>query len=838
MAVARLDRAVVAPAGKSLVLFVTDLQGNPSKLSGITTAPTISVNGGPALALVNPIFSKGNPRSWVLYPLTGTSGVLQAPLSPTDSVVVSVVDSWATSAAGSVGQGTVTATYAQSSLIPPFEVGPKTMRVGYNIGNSAVWLPMTFSNLARMSRSWEARTVDISTGWNHKWDGDVTVNSTGYPVSLNSGNEVWAGFAQNLGVDITPGEGIYTVQYRSKSNDCSVIVGDYYSFTEWGPPVVTKLSDGRVRVQRHVKHPSGISPPLAIGIFKSADPVNDPWGDKGKVYGPYPIDIEELEIYPPHIDPDDPPLFDPVYIRQAAPATCLRFMDCLNGGWSNFVAKEDFYDRFTRLSCDDSAGLVLGGSVVSISTYDNSDGFYDVSGITNVPILFEFAEPHGMREGQNFSLSGFVGPNGNGTFPLTGGHYLGEGGHNAGDPAPGGLMTSLGDGFIANIHIVSPTKVATTSASVDYVVGAMLDGTFTTATNLGDKAKATVKTQTGWDPVDCIIMSNTVGADAWISAPYNGTDETFAWLFDLIAKSLRADLKCYVELGDETWNWGFQSAQWALTQGKVQKPPLNNDQWTVKRSGEMWEIAEEAFAAAGRPKSDVVRVLGTQVEWDWISRVRLQYAVDNHIRVDVLAGAPYFENEPSDPALGVIYDSMDQDQLMDLGEVSMGYENSSIDWVHQTQVVLNSLAPSVQHVCYEGGPADGALTTALSSTDLALRSRKWGYDPRMRGIFLSYLQQLQDAGCTLYVDFMLNGPGGRNPWSCYTYWNERSGLGDGSDGLADNHKVDPTYTMNFVSVVSGAIEYWNSLVKPTKTREELGVERRRGVRRSRRRQAI
>lgn len=824
---ARLDRVLVAPAGKSLALLVTDLLGRPCKISEVKTVPTISVNGGSAITLINPVYSKDDPRAWLLYPLTGTSGVLSAPLSLTDSVIVNVVDGWATCVSGDVSGVSGAATHVPSTLLPPFEVGPKTMRLGYNINSPNFYTPMIYANLASQSLGWLVRTAGQQVG-------DVAVDSFGNATFLNSGDEIWLRFSQNPGIDITPGEGVYTLQYRSDSKDCSAFFGDHTGLTNWGLPTVTTLSGGRVRVQQYLTHPKDRSAMGAVVIGKSKDPVNDPLGNNGKIPGPYPIDIRDIEIYGPNVDPDNPPLFLPEFMGWASPSMCLRFMDCFHAGASTIVAKEDFYNRFERLTCEPTSGFLLGGKVISISTYDNSDGFYSADANNFTPILFEFAEPHGMREGQVCSFSGFVGPNGDGTFPLKGGHYLGtDGVHKAGDPVGPGNKTFFNN-WGGNVHVVSPTKVTSTTIGVGYASAMELDGTFTT--DLGDSARVTVMTKVGLDPQDCVIMSNMVGADAWISAPYNATDETFAWLFDLVAKSLRPDLRCYVELGDETWNWGFQAAQWALTQGRLMSPPGNNDTWTVKRSGEMWEIAEAAFAAAGRPKSDVVRVLGSQVGWPWIGQVRMQYAVDNNIRVDALALAPYFQNEPVDKALGSLYDSMDQDQIMDVAELSMAYGNTSIDWFYQCITTLKKLLPNAECVCYEGGPGDGRLTTAsLSNHEVDLRSRKWAYNPRMRGIMLSYLQQLQDAGCTLFVDFTLCGAIGGDVWSCYTYWNMKPGLGDGSDGLQDNSKADPDYLRNVVSVVAGANEYWNSLVKPAKPREGLGVERRSGYRRSRRR---
>ena len=72
-------------------------------------------------------------------------------------------------------------------------------------------------------------------------------------------------------------------------------------------------------------------------------------------------------------------------------------------------------------------------------------------------------------------------------------------------------------------------------------------------------------------------------------------------------------------------------------------------------------------------------------------------------QVDAVCIAPYYDNGPSEPSYGAVYDSLSIEQLMDLSEYFMTYGTI----VLFTQEAMNNLPVGVKLVMYEGGPQSG-----------------------------------------------------------------------------------------------------------------------------------
>lgn len=817
---AKLDRAVVSPSGKSLALFVSDLSGNPSKITALTGNPTISVNGGIPLTLNHPIWAASAPAQYVLYPLTGTAGVLSQPLQITDTVTVSCPDGWATSVAGDVEHATsIPATRVTKTLLPPFDPNqPKTMKVGYNLeGTGATNPTIIYPNLARGI-------------WYEDWQGDLSLNDARYPVSMNSGSSAWTMAVAPFGPYWNTPAGTYTVRYRTTTPGLVVNVGDMFENHGVGTPTMTTLPDGRIQIQRRLEdstaYGSECGPQVVVTLRRTSDPINDPFGYSHAISGPYNIDLRDLEIYPPGIDPDNPPLVHHETLRMLSGTSTIRLLNALP---LNGRGIGDYYNPAEVLSC--RMGRKFYQPIQSIAPFTGDPHWTKPYWKRQVPILVTFQQPHPFQDGDEVSFSNILGPNGDGTFPIGGGTY--SSGVNQGQPTPDSV-TSLNQSY-SYVQVVSPTEIVLIANGIWNAEGTSLKGTF--SANLGPKASVYYQTRTGMDLADTVEICNQVGSIPWIGVPTNISDPGVTQLFTIVANTLRRDLKCRLEYSNETWNLSFNQFVYCSAKGFYENPAITLNQYTVKRSGQIANLARAAFVAAGRPATDLIHVIGTQVSWSAVASERVQYAADNNIQFDELACAPYFWSGPYDAALGPIYDAMDQDQLMDVAELSMGYAFTA--GIAEHRAILDRLYPSAKVVCYEGGPEYGGLNTAVAGEDgnklRAARSRAWARNSRMFGIILNYLQQLQDQGCTEFTDYKVNGIMGNAVvsadamWAAHIRWNQPDGLGDGSDGLFNNN-ADPENNKEIVSVVGAALRYWNSLVANS-DRAGITPRRARSIRR-------
>ncbi len=111
-----------------------------------------------------------------------------------------------------------------------------------------------------------------------------------------------------------------------------------------------------------------------------------------------------------------------------------------------------------------------------------------------------------------------------------------------------------------------------------------------------------------------IDLCNRAGADYWVTLPAQADDNYMRQLARLIRQYLDPDLRVYVELANEFWNYQREQ-QYALEKGielGLQRPDQPGDtfgtamRWQAYRSAEMWAIFEEEW---GEESDRVINVL-------------------------------------------------------------------------------------------------------------------------------------------------------------------------------------------------------------------------------------
>lgn len=805
---AKVKSAIVSPARTAIYITFSDLSENLVNVTDIITNPTLtsqSVNGGSPVTLTNPIWGITQPAylPFVYYqiPSGGTIGV-------SDTPTISAVDPWATTSAGSVRTITDYSVdnTAKTTLLPAFVENRKTMEVGYNV-NTPPGYGTSFIKYTNLFRQSNLTSLPAASGQAVA----QTIICISPQVDGTTTNDV------NRRTYTLPADGYYTLKWDGPGTNPATGNPILVVYTDHNGCTVTEVDGSRDiasigqtktnnTIQYHIVQDATYWSPSVSVAF---------------VCNPYDVAISNLRLYGP--DPsnlsrslgDDSPKFHPSYLAAAAGSKALRFMGVIDEkpGGGNIVDYSDFtpdtlisFDPWTR---------VIRGTIIKIEPFDDPTNFFG----NTATALMTFASPHGIKDGQYAMWLPVIynSETSDGSFPLyTGGIANGK----------SMLLTS----WILDFPLI----INSTQIALAFDKGSWLP-------NGSTKEKCTVgKSYTGsWSiaerPItpglplqEAVDLCNAVGADFWMAFPFSGTNDCATQFATFVGQHLAPGKKLWVELGNESWNgYPYFTGAYCENMARVQglSPPAA---FFAKRSNEVHNCMANALATLGRG-SDLKRVMGTGSQQLYWTEQIVQYCTSQSpiLPIDAIAIAPYFGNFATighfEYSLASIYDSLTIDQQMDLGDLFLMY-GGGVGWntvnCHYQYIGPGTSYPNTKIVCYEGGPANGlpGAVTSLPRPAQVLRSQRWCRHPRMRWIMLEYLQKLQDAGVTLYLDFFLTGDqefASEATWSRYQCWNMKPGMGDGSDGLFDNRINLESFSdyPNLVSVVGGAINKWNSLVE-------------------------
>lgn len=820
-----IESAKTNPTRDAIILLFKDLNNNQVNPVGPNIVnPTLTINGGTPVALTNPIWGvSGSYQPWIYYNL-GT------PVQPTDVLVLNATDPWLSTTAGPVADlvNYPVDNSTRSTLLPPFVANPKTMGVGYNSSKTPTYFSTVpvYSNLAKQNGGW--------------YGAGATFDSYNVPTQIVSGGTLNAAISLPLqdrtsndkGCFSSCPSGIWALMWDGQATDggtplLSVSSGGVAntSITGHGVDSLPGTTNNTRQYQIVVDQSSSWSPTIYMSVRGRAD---------GLAFSP---PISNIRLYPP--DPADTstplsdasPKFHPSYLAMIAGSKCLRF-DVLasNGGIVDF---SDIHP--VGMLGYSMVGRYYGGSITRLDPYTDSEYYFGNSATAKVT----FSAPHNAKDGDLVRLH-TVGPNADDSFPLL-----------AAAPNDHGWMSDTGNNDFQGICRYDPATMANT----ELVYKLNTPGNLSAPTTLTQGwTQAGVNKGTWYSNPDsnftipgvpiaeCCDQANAIGSDLWLSISYNVTDTCIGQIASVVAQQLASGRKLYLEYSNEVWNFIFGSFQYCTSNGR--KTNLSGPEWYTLRASQIHQQAYNAMQANSPPRGgDLVRVFGVQGAFAGGTTAPITtYAAAHGIQIDAIAPAPYVENSVS-PFVGPgggestqisAYDACTASQLMDLGELFIqygGYEGYITS--HKPYVGPGSSFPNAVIATYEGGPEGGYPAyygyyanpmTSLSNGAKIERIQIWARHPRMRGIMLHFLQLLQDSGCVLFNDYLVasmneftSGP----LWQAYYTWNMKPGVGDGSDGLGDNRLYSYPATVPFqdyarlVSVVGGAIDYWNSLVGAT-----------------------
>lgn len=259
-------------------------------------------------------------------------------------------------------------------------------------------------------------------------------------------------------------------------------------------------------------------------------------------------------------------------------------------------------------------------------------------------------------------------------------------------------------------------------------------------------ASIDVTTGSGVAAEDIVALTKAVGADAWVTSPWNADDDYLAHFAKLLHDGVPSDHAVYVEVGNEVWNSGFSVARQALAEGQArglgQNPRETQMQRYAQRTIEVMRIWERVFADNPRR---LVRIVATQHVVPAGAEIVLSYP-EMAQHVDALATAPYFG-----------YDLQATGATRDLTEIFRRLDAAADATIVQAQA-NKAVATKYgkRYLAYEAGqhvvlPADVPLLGQIER------------DPRMYQTYRRYIgawrAQVGDV-LTLFATTGSIGPGG------------------------------------------------------------------------------
>ena len=568
--------------------------------------------------------------------------------------------------------------------------------------------------------------------------------------------------------------------------------------------------------------------------------------------GHYPISLKNLRIYPPYpADPTGmtpwgithaggswvaanpaPPMYHPQLWNHVGDAQCFRFMNLLG---TNNCPLADFADyppttNLSRVGPPQASGYskaIVSNLVSIVPLPAGMDPYFAPA--QNTMALVTTATPHGVYDGAGYILINATGP----STTLTGSQ---------------GQVVDFSSFAPYNAHPISPTQFII-QCRLSFPNHSTISGTIGPGGGVG----GTVTSFRGvaMPLEDMVAFCNTAksvsgyGGDLWWNVSPAATDACDASVAAYIAAHLGPGQKCYLEYANECGNYSFKTfflcQHLGYLDGKVANPSLDDDSgaYPTGYAATMLRkhaIYRDTFAAAGRPATDLVRVVaGFGGSAGGASQSVMQQVIAKSAPlappVDAYATSTYVDNVwPGAYIADLRYNTMTVEQQLDHWELMIINKYSYDVTVTQHRSMLESLATGAASnlatlpiVNYEA--ALQIPTAGASVEDGFLVGEEIIRHPRMYRLRLSDMEAKQAAGIVLSVQFYMDegifnqyggtpdpyGQGYLVAWATWFGWNQAAGTGNPSEN------PNPFAMPNVVSQQGGALNRWSSLIAGSRT---------------------
>lgn len=249
-----------------------------------------------------------------------------------------------------------------------------------------------------------------------------------------------------------------------------------------------------------------------------------------------------------------------------------------------------------------------------------------------------------------------------------------------------------------------------------------------------------------------IDLGNRLGKDIWINIPMKADDAYVENLASLLNERLDPSLTVHVEYHNEVWlnkqmagdtrSTNEYSSDMATAAGIQGSGTFDNVvRWYAHRSAQIWQTFRTEFGSSF--DSRVVKVVAGQTANENVGEQMRNKLRDPSVNTtvpieleDAYAIAPYFAS------IETITDPVDFDELNDLAQGQVAQALLNVD-------VWDDVGTPV--IAYEGGQS---ITGRNASDESVLSINS---DPRMKAIYLDYLEGLEDAGLESFNHFTHSG---------------------------------------------------------------------------------
>lgn len=285
-----------------------------------------------------------------------------------------------------------------------------------------------------------------------------------------------------------------------------------------------------------------------------------------------------------------------------------------------------------------------------------------------------------------------------------------------------------------------------------------------------------------------VALSNQIKADPWFNIPHRATDEYITKFAQLVKENLDPNLKAYVELSNEVWNWQFAQSQYALEQGKARWGQDKADafyQWYGMRTAQMCDTWKSVFGSAS---DRVVCVMSTQRAYRGLENYALDcsYWVAEGNKpcyqhgIDAYAITGYFSGNLGSPEnsstveawMNNSEDGYKQvfEQLREgglLGGFKDSLPDAYNDFLYHADVAKKK---GLKLAAYEGGQhitGGGGLENDEKFANFFIEINR---RPEMHDIYLQLLNDWEKAGGTLFMHFVdIGQPSKWGSWGALEY---------------------------------------------------------------------
>lgn len=249
-------------------------------------------------------------------------------------------------------------------------------------------------------------------------------------------------------------------------------------------------------------------------------------------------------------------------------------------------------------------------------------------------------------------------------------------------------------------------------------------------------------------PIEAMLaIANASNAHAWFTIPHLADDEFVERFALLVREQLRPGLGVYVEHSNEVWNAQFAQYRHAAQQGKRASPPVDAMEYHALRTRQIGAVFARVL---GRER--VVVVLGAQAGNPWTAEHPLERLARRFGRsglgVDAVAIAPYLGSGP-DAARAPLAARLTLDELFRQMREEELPKSVALMRAHRRIATGHGLAL----LAYEGGQHLAGVAGGENHEPLNVLYDAFNRDPRIRGLYLEYLEAWKRTGGELFVHY-------------------------------------------------------------------------------------